>query len=310
MKNSYFITTLRGTLFLVFFLIFVGGFVRASGSGMGCPDWPKCFGRWVPPTQESQLPPNYQSIYAHRGYKDVRFNAFKTWTEYLNRLIGVLLGIALIGCFSLSFFTPHANPLLVRVFSGASVLSVGVQGWLGAKVVSSNLRPFVLTAHMSLALLLIFLLLGAYYFSLKKPTHQPIFNRYFYGLFFVGLGCFLAQFFLGTQVREAVDTLLQSGICRCCVGDQLAGKLGSHQAGALVVVMLHLPVIWTLLRDIAFRRLGLIWVGLLGSEVLLGFILANMNLPAAAQPAHLVISFCIFSLQIAIGYRLFLARKP
>ncbi|MCC6697489.1 MAG: COX15/CtaA family protein, partial [Candidatus Hydrogenedentes bacterium] len=80
------------TIAAVFFLILVGGIVRASGAGMGCPDWPKCFDRWVPPTDESQLPPDYQEIYKDRGYADTTFNAVKTWTEYINRLVGVTIG--------------------------------------------------------------------------------------------------------------------------------------------------------------------------------------------------------------------------
>ena len=62
--------------------------MRASGAGMGCPDWPLCFGQWIPPTDVDQLPANYQEIYADRGYADTTFNATKTWIEYLNRLLG------------------------------------------------------------------------------------------------------------------------------------------------------------------------------------------------------------------------------
>lgn len=83
------------TVAIIYALILVGGIVRATGSGMGCPDWPTCFGRWIPPTSETQLPPDYQQIYADRGYADTTFNVQKTWIEYLNRLLGVFTGFAI-----------------------------------------------------------------------------------------------------------------------------------------------------------------------------------------------------------------------
>src|ERR1700739_1057884 len=106
------------TIILLFILILAGGVVRSTGSGMGCPDWPKCFGCVVPPTNISQLPKDYKKKYvAERQAKNIRFakeldklalsdmatrlrqdktilvpeefNAAKTWTEYINRLVGV-----------------------------------------------------------------------------------------------------------------------------------------------------------------------------------------------------------------------------
>ena len=49
-----------------------------TGSGMGCPDWPKCFGSWIPPTNISELPINYKEIYSNRGYDKLDFNVFNT----------------------------------------------------------------------------------------------------------------------------------------------------------------------------------------------------------------------------------------
>ena len=109
------------TVVATIFLIWVGGWVRSTGSGMGCPDWPKCFDLWIPPTAEAQLPPNYLEEYvkmrqrknervaktlSRMGMADLAdkikndpsvyehepFNLYKTWTEYINRVIGVLVG--------------------------------------------------------------------------------------------------------------------------------------------------------------------------------------------------------------------------
>ena len=91
-RVGHFVLAAWITIVAVYILIVVGSSVRATGAGMGCPDWPTCFGQMIPPTSEAQLPPNYQEIYRDRGYAEVRFNPVKTWTEFFNRLTGVTIG--------------------------------------------------------------------------------------------------------------------------------------------------------------------------------------------------------------------------
>src|ERR1041384_3370735 len=57
------------TISSVFLLLLAGGVVRSSGSGMGCPDWPKCYGSYFPPTCACQLPNDYQIIYTRKRIK-------------------------------------------------------------------------------------------------------------------------------------------------------------------------------------------------------------------------------------------------
>src|SRR5262249_9570821 len=76
------------TTLATYFLIRVGGFVRASGAGLGCPDWPRCFGSWIPPSSADQLPAQFDRAL---------FNPALMWTEYLNRLLGVIVGFLILG---------------------------------------------------------------------------------------------------------------------------------------------------------------------------------------------------------------------
>lgn len=76
----------------VFLVILAGGVVRMTQSGMGCPDWPTCFGMWIPPTDVSQLPADFES-YLSKQDIDHSFNVYHTWIEYINRLLGAILGV-------------------------------------------------------------------------------------------------------------------------------------------------------------------------------------------------------------------------
>src|SRR6218665_74423 len=149
------------TIVAVYVLILVGGIVRATGSGMGCPDWPKCFGSWVPPTDISQLPLNYKEIFGAKLKGEVEFNAVKTWTEYVNRLVGVLIGFFVFATFVTSIRSFWKKDRTIVWLSFLAFVLVGFEGWLGSKVVSSELHPVMITLHMLLSVIIVFILLYA-----------------------------------------------------------------------------------------------------------------------------------------------------
>jgi len=200
------------TVAAVYCLILIAGAVRATGSGMGCPDWPTCFGQWIPPTHESQLPSNYQQIYADRGYAETTFNAKKTWIEYSNRLVGVLIGILIFLTMVASRGFRKHNALVTKL-SVAAFFAVVFQGWLGSRVVASNLHPGMITLHMLLAQAIVAMLICAVMRSQKDVISSDGINQLpelFNKVLIAAMVMTLLQMVMGTQVREAIDIIARS----------------------------------------------------------------------------------------------------
>ena len=145
MTNKLFFRSAIISTFLSYLLIFVGGLVRVSGSGLGCPDWPKCFGRWIPPTSIEQIPSHIDPT---------AFNIVLAWIEYGNRMLGIIVGlsITLMTVIALVYFRKNSKILYSSL---VSLFLVGANGGLGAIVVSSVLNPFIVSLHMILALFLV-----------------------------------------------------------------------------------------------------------------------------------------------------------
>lgn len=302
------------TLIAVYFLIAVGGVVRASGAGMGCPDWPTCFGQWIPPTEESQLPANYHEIYAERGYADTQFNPVKTWTEYVNRLFGVSIGILIL------WTLIHAIPFFkqdkpVFILSATIFTLVGFQGWLGSAVVASNLRPAMITAHMVTAFLIVSLLIYTLARSQRDILRQlklpPLSARY-KTILTLALGMTLLQIAMGTQIRESVDMIaLNLGQeSRETWREQFPIIFYIHRSFSSLILFTNLWLVWTVLRHHGFNSLtGRFSIGLaflVICAIASGITLDRLGFPAFIQPLHLILANLIFGtqffLRVTLGY--------
>lgn len=293
------------TIFAVYFVILVGGIVRASGSGMGCPDWPTCFGQWVPPTDESQLPADYHQIYAERGYENTQFNPVKTWTEYTNRLIGVTIGfLILLTAWSSRIYLKTDKTifyLAVTVF-----LLVGFQGWLGSTVVASNLKPLMITLHMLLALFIVALLI----YTIARSQREAIALIDIRGLpdkfkivLIAAMGMTLLQVAMGTQVREAVDFIAHEHVYieRQYWRDDFPVIFYVHRSFSSVILFTNLWLAWKIIRLVdkksLLRTIGLSLAALVVTAIIAGISLDRLGMPPVAQPIHLLMANLIFGVQ-------------
>ncbi|MCS6968699.1 MAG: COX15/CtaA family protein [Cytophagales bacterium] len=292
------------TVVAVYLLILVGAIVRSTGSGMGCPDWPKCFGRWIPPTHVSQLPPNYKTIFKVQGKEIADFDPFKTWMEYLNRLLGVFIGILVFITFLLSA-SYFRRDRMIFYLSLAVLVLTGFQGWLGSVVVATNLAPLMITLHMLTALLIVSVLIYAVarahtgYIAIESIPEKSKINT----ILLIGLLMGVLQIALGTQVREAVDRIAQQMhyLGRETWIEQIGLPFYIHRTYSLLILAVHAYLAWLLRRNASHRGTLVFWsqilTGLIAGEILTGAAMAYLAIPAVLQPVHLLLATLMFGIQ-------------
>jgi cytochrome c oxidase assembly protein subunit 15 len=302
------------TIATVFLLILVGGLVRSTSSGMGCPDWPKCFGQWVPPTNVSELPPDYKEKFQTATHQVADFDVYKTWTEYVNRLLGVLTGFFI---FLAVFFALPYRKKDATVFwlSFLAFILVGFQGWIGAKVVSSNLAHWMVTIHMIIALvivgLLIYTITRSQQFIVEQQNNDSSLKAIMIAILIVSF----IQTVSGTQVRENIDSLA------LIMGEQnrqyWVSKLGDwflfHRTFSFVSFILTVIMLRkfrdAFLRNSIIYKAALALIILISVQIFSGKILDTWGFPKQVQSMHLFVGSLIVGVQLFITILIFSKTK-
>ncbi|MHA8051605.1 COX15/CtaA family protein [Aquirufa sp. ROCK-SH2] len=281
------------SLTLVYLLILAGGIVRSTGSGMGCPDWPKCFGRFVPPTEVSQLPFNYQEIYKEKLHGEVLFNPTKTWIEYINRLLGALTGLSVL----ISTLLALKEKRQIFIYSLLALVFVLANAVLGKFVVDSFLMPGVVTAHMILTIAVIYFLMKAIYWNEEKW----ITNKKTRNLVIINLIAIAIQIILGTQVRENMDHVIKE-----------FGENNKHLwiDNLDLIYIIHRSFTWIIMLgalflfrslnnqsifEVTYKRTIILFLAI---SIISGILMAYFALPLGAQPVHLTLSLLILGIHI------------
>ena len=286
-------TLCKVAIYSICLVICAGGFVRMTGSGMGCPDWPKCFGYWIPPTELSQLPNDYKQIYAERGYDELDFNPFNTWTEYINRLLGFVSGLFCLGLLIVSFLIKNKRLVLL---SFLLVCLMGFQAWMGALVVYSVLAPFKITIHMIIALVIVSLVLFLYRITKHDNKTLKVFKtKWLWGVIIISM----LQILLGTQVREGVDTLLIS-LQRSSIIEQLPFTFELHRSIAWLVTFSNIYLIYYY-RSVFHLHLEFsIILGVIAGLFCSGILMSYHSIIGLYQLVHLLCAVSLFICQISI----------
>jgi cytochrome c oxidase assembly protein subunit 15 len=289
-----------------YFQIFVGGLVRISGAGLGCPDWPTCFGRWFPPTDISQLPPDINPA---------QFDFVLAWIEYVNRLIGMIVGllIAITAIWALFRFIRHAR---VWLPSALAAILVAYLGWQGGRMIEAELEPLMVSLHMGIAFviacLMIYTTQQAHYLEHDiKPTGDNIPRSLRLWILILILISVL-QVVLGTEVRTAFEAVAQQ--YPLLPQSAWLSKVGSiniiHTVLGIIVTIVAWVVAAGVMRHRSFSAIMIrqtTWslIILATAQAIVGVILVLAGIPDLMQIYHLLIS----SLFIGVLLLLFSALR-
>src|SRR6056297_941566 len=285
MKLNFYQKTAIITVIATVVLIFVGGLVRAAGAGLGCPDWPQCFGMWIPPTTVAELPAQYDASL---------FNPLHTWLEYINRLIGVLIGFLITLTFAASF-KYRKTDRIITYFSGLAFVMVLFQGWLGGQVVRSGLSAGMITIHMIVAMALLATLFYATFRSLRSRitlSLNPSLKKHLLIVAGALLFITLAQMIMGTQIRESVD--FAKNVLELPRGqwiDSLGGLYSVHRSFSWLLVALGGYLVYQSRSQYVSKkmnRLSILIALLIVSQMFIGVGMERLGMMGVFQVLHLV----------------------
>ena len=327
MKNR-FPTIVKITLASLYLIFLAGSIVRMTGSGMGCPDWPKCFGYYIPPTSEEQITwqPNstYEegmiiikdevlfvaeqevktaSVFNEKNWEEytkheyATFNKFHTWVEYINRLVTVVSGFIFLFLLAGSLKFRKENRW-IPIISFIAFFFMLVEAVLGKMVVDSNLKPTMITIHMVIGLLIIGLVLRQLFIIRKEKTsykYHALFNK----LLIISVVFSLIQIAMGTQVRQFIDEQVKLFGFENKEYSLMnpSFKFYFHRSFTIAIILVNFGLFYlNQLHKLGYKLVSWILV-LLFLETITGILMYYAEFPLGTQAIHLLSGALLFGVQ-------------
>jgi cytochrome c oxidase assembly protein subunit 15 len=326
--RNHFPRIVKITLISVYLIFLAGAVVRMTGSGMGCPDWPKCFGYLIPPTSEEQITweankefkegmiivkdevlyvaqkdlvttSNFNSEnwekYTKHDY--AKFNKYHTWTEYINRLVSVVAGFVFLFLIygALQFRKENKT---ITIISFIAFFLMLFEAWLGKTVVDTNLKPTIITIHMVIGLVIVALLLYLRFIVTEKNNtykFDTLFNR----LLIVSVIFSLIQIAMGTQVRQFIDEQVKQFGFENKQYSLLnpSFKFYFHRSFTIAIVLVNVGMFYlNQVKNLGYKLVNWI-VFLIFLETITGILMYYAEFPIGTQAVHLLAGAILFGLQ-------------
>ena len=312
--------TINISLILALVVVILGAYTRLADAGLGCPDWPGCYG-------ELLVPDVISSEYERP------LDIAKAWKEMVHRYAASILGLSILVIFLLAVFRKTEREQSIKLPT-ALLLLVGFQGALGMWTVTEQVHPGIVTMHLfggfSTTTLLFWLFLN------QRPQlklEQPVLKRHKLMLIIV-TALLIFQIFLGGWTSTNYAALSCGEYFPTCLGEMWPedmdfknayywGELGVdyefgilenqtrtaiqmvHRVGALVITAAIIALSFALKNYLAFQKNIVIVLALLGVQVALGIINVVMSLPMFAAVMHNAVALGLLLSLISLAHKMF-----
>lgn len=312
---------------LAFVVIVLGAYARLTDAGLGCPDWPGCYGH----LSFNETTENIET--AQQAFPDRPFEEYKAWNEMIHRYFAGSLGFLILIIFLASVFKKdHLHPKKLPFFL---VLLVGFQGALGMWTVTLNLMPVIVMGHLlgGFSVLSCLFLLRLRLTPYRIPGGDSQMRSYA-KFALLGLGILVAQIALGgwTSANYAALACTELPFCEgdwiqqldfagaFSVPDAENYEFGAHdypermtmhmmhRIGALItfVYLAWLSMrLYTQASSRLIKRQSIGLISMLGVQVILGVSNIVYSLPISVAVAHNAVAACLLLILIKVNYTLY-----
>lgn len=251
--------------------IALGGIVRVSGSGLGCPDWPLCHGRPYPPA-------NLHAI-----------------IEYSHRTVGTITGILVIATVVGAWLVFRSRRPIVAWIATASLVAIAMEGALGGVVVANELQPWLVAVHLGLAMIIVGCLIATAVFSM--PASAGVAGTGRISALAVG-GTYVLLLSGSSVVATDADAQCNSWpLCGAGLTPDFAGVNAFtmlHRGLALLIGVLLVYFLWTAMRRSETRTAAAVTLVVLAAQVLVGAASAITD-GSLANGLHIALATLVWS---------------
>ena len=310
---------------LALLVVALGAYTRLSDAGLGCPDWPGCYGFLTVPKHDAEI------ALAVQSYPDLMFEKAKAWKEMIHRYFAGVLGVLILGVFALAFFKRHdlnmplKLPLLI-------LLLVVFQAALGMWTVTMNLQPLIVMGHLLGGFSLLSLIMLLYLRLKAKPIEGDDAAKPYFGLSLIALGVLIVQIALGGWLAANYAAPHCSGLPLCNYAQPFSlssvfqlplehsnyefGVLSQqarmsihllHRIWALVTCAVVLLAMWKIYRSAYSKKIKRCTIAVciaLLSQISLGIILVYFHFPLVVALAHNLMAAILLLSMVRVCYYL------